>query len=770
MRSKLLTQLARAHSAGIVHRDLKPSNVMVDEHGLVKVLDFGLAKLTETATGELGETATVRAPEGPNTEEGTLVGTVAYMSPEQAEGKKVDARSDIFSFGSMLYEMVTGRSAFHGDSKLSTLSAILKEDPKPVSSVTPDVPRDLEKIISHCLRKDADRRFQHMADVKTLLDELKEESDSGKLTGVARGATTGQKSRLRWALAGTAVVLLAGVGVGFWFLRPAPHAAPKIVPLTSYPGRQRFPAFSPDGKQVAFAWDGETGDNFDIYVKLVDTGAALKLTSSPADEYVPEWSPDGRYIAFCREVSNHFEIWMVPALGGAERKLGESALCDGLSWSPDGKFLALVDGIASQSSYGIFLLSVDTGGKQRVTSPPSGYSEDSGPRFSPDGKTLAFARFPSNLSGDVYLVPIVDSGRPVGEPRRLTFEEQSVWSLDWTADGRRIVYSRGAIGSTSLWMIPAPGGTPEPLALAGQNAAFLSVARVGRRLVYERIGSDSNIWRVPGPNSSDRASAPSRFIASTQPDVEPQFSPNGKKIVFASSRSGSYEIWVCDREGRSPVQLTSSNGPQLGSPRWSPDSRWIAFDSPKAGNSDIYVISADGGPMRRLTSGPSNNVRPSWSRDSRWIYFGSNRGGISQILKEPAEGGTAVPVTKSGGEEAFESADGQVVYWAKRGVPGIWRVPAKGGEETLALDATSESLWALTGQGIYFFDLKNPLGPALKIYNFTAGKTTLLRQFPKDTRIDTSSTALTVSPDGHWVLYTQFDQASSDLMLVENFR
>jgi serine/threonine protein kinase len=162
--------LAKAHSAGIIHRDLKPSNIMVTENGLVKVLDFGLAKLAETATGEFGETATVRAPEGPNTEEGTIVGTIAYMSPEQAEGKKVDARSDIFSFGSVLYEMVTGRRAFHGDSKLSTLSAILKDDPKPVSSIMPDVPRDLEKIISHCLRKDPERRFQHMADVKTLLD------------------------------------------------------------------------------------------------------------------------------------------------------------------------------------------------------------------------------------------------------------------------------------------------------------------------------------------------------------------------------------------------------------------------------------------------------------------------------------------------------------------------------------------------------------------------------------------------------------------------
>jgi serine/threonine protein kinase len=171
--------LAHAHAAGIIHRDLKPSNIMVADNGLVKVLDFGLAKLTETATGELAETATLTAKGGPSTEEGTIVGTVAYMSPEQAEGKKVDARSDIFSFGSLLYEMITGRRAFQGQTKVSTLSAILHQEPKAASEIAGETPHELEKIIARCLRKNPDRRFQHMADLKVALEELKEESESG---------------------------------------------------------------------------------------------------------------------------------------------------------------------------------------------------------------------------------------------------------------------------------------------------------------------------------------------------------------------------------------------------------------------------------------------------------------------------------------------------------------------------------------------------------------------------------------------------------------
>src|SRR5262245_8244465 len=248
---QICSALASAHAAGVVHRDLKPGNIMVNSQGTVKVLDFGLAKRVTTHLVGSG-TDGVSSETASRTEAGVILGTVSYMSPEQAEGKPVDTRSDTFSLGTVLYELLTGRHPFQADSQLATLTAILREDPKPPSQEVRGVPKELDPILERCLRKDRERRFQSAADLKVVLqdlhEELRREKPSVKAASPAR----------RWLWAGVAAAVLVGLGLALWLARSPKSGTPssfRIVPLTSYPGTELYPSFSPDGRQVAFSWN-----------------------------------------------------------------------------------------------------------------------------------------------------------------------------------------------------------------------------------------------------------------------------------------------------------------------------------------------------------------------------------------------------------------------------------------------------------------------------------------------------------------------------------
>ncbi|HSU55785.1 MAG TPA: hypothetical protein VLT36_17145, partial [Candidatus Dormibacteraeota bacterium] len=549
------------------------------------------------------------------------------------------------------------------------------------------------------------------------------------------------------------------------------------VPLTSYPGIQQFPSFSPEGSRIAFSWEEPGKHPSGIYVKLIGSGEPVRLTSGGTD-LAPAWSPDGRSIAFLR-ILGHLDVavMIVPAIGGPLRKLASLSFetdftaapyawepsSPFLAWSPNGKWLLALDQVGPNKLRSIIRISPETGEKRTLTFPAPGNRDeggDAGLALSPDGKMLAFSRAPDPPDCDIYIVPVSQDLLPAGAPTLLFSGGKEVSGLAWMPGSRELIFSSTRRGKPELWkMSVRERNDPVLVNVSADGPRTLAISQASRRLVYSHVDVDQNIWRM-ALTGKDKGQTGS-FLSSTRHDSRPSYSPDGKRIAFESGRSGSEEIWVCNDDSSGCIQLTSFGNAWAGTPRWSPDGRNIAFDCNAAGNWNVYAINAEGGRPLRLTSDPATEIEPIWSADGKWIYYCSGQTGGAETWKTPAAGGAHIKVTANGGCGAFESQDGKYLYYSNG--QGFWKMPTPNGDQTRVSSPLSQWAFSPAARGAYFIDG----GKLLANVKFLDFKTHAIRTIAAiHGRL---ADGISVSPDGKWLLYTQVDTASSELMLVDNF-
>jgi Tol biopolymer transport system component len=776
--------VAAAHARGIIHRDLKPGNIVIRDDGAVKVLDFGLAKLTEADEEDpRPPTATDPGREGVNAHS-RAAGTAAYMAPEQAVGGgKVDARSDVFSFGATLYQMATGRRAFKGRSPAETVDAVLRSEPTPPRQIVPNLPRDLDRLILRCLRKDPERRYQTMLDVRNELLEIEQDLKSSH----GRPATAERRrSRVAPWIAVGAVVLLGAVGLISWPRRDIPLPAMRVAPVTSLEGHEMMPTLSPDGTQVAFAWEGaDKSGNVDIYVAVIGSPTVRRVTTDPAMDVFPSWSPDGRHLAFVRQLTDHAgRVYIVSPLGGDERRLSDFDVhfdrlgqFGQLSWSPDGRFIAAARSSTQKpgESTGIHVLPLQ-GGRPRLVTRTVAPRSDRDPAVSPDGRRLAYFSCDNCCweGCDVMSLDVSSELTAAGDPRRLTSLGIQMAGAAWTRDGRTVVFGSVVAGFWYLWRLDAEGRLPpERIEVAGLGARGPATVPARDQLVFSRSRQNVDIYRLGS------AGDPRPIAASSFEETRPVFSPDGRFVAYCSARSGkALDIWVAGSDGSGARQLSQGLSDSC-SPSWAPNGRTIVFSSLVEGERRIWTVDMDGGNLRQLTAGPGKRGSPAYSMDGAWIYFRKAAAQGFDIWRMPSDGGPEQPVTRDGGFNFFETPDGRSLVYQpvedRAGAPVLLRPLAGGSPQELVKCAYG---FSVSARGVYYYPCASsgmpvPLAPSRR---------SDVRLIDLKTRSDRPLLTLgdlhygdvfwgpRFSPDGRTIVYSKVVSLGEDLMMIENFR